>query len=394
MSNLNYSLLNPGDGEFISVVAQGRDIQSARFDHPNFARIVELARADDLGVFDLFDIAKAAGARFERLSERVTAKNGRLYLDGDEINNALTAQVVRFLDAGVEDWKPLVAFFEKVQSNTNDHSREQLFRFLDANGMVVSLASDGDIVAYKGMQRREDEQGVFYVPSSHGTGNHVIVNGVDYPDSTDDEAAQRPGDVVELPRSEVRHDPNTHCSVGLHIATYNYANSYGNVVVEVRVNPRDVVSVPNDANEKVRACRYTIVGEVDGPHQSPVVFTHAAPEQTEEEAHEEALDAPEGTYGEPVVEVEVTEVDIEFTPAAEASFLEFTPEQGLSVASDLDSDAPVAERGRYPKPADFEEMQRRAKRRRRNFAKYATKHGPWTLVGEDPANRKHWSVNA
>src|SRR3954467_7705939 len=124
MSNLSYSLLPADAPEFISAVAPGYDLQSARKDHPNFERIVELARADDPKVFELFDITKTAAMKFEKLSERVTVRHRRLYLDGDEIDNSLAAQVTRFLDEGVEDWKPLVSFFEKVQTNVNEHSRE------------------------------------------------------------------------------------------------------------------------------------------------------------------------------------------------------------------------------------------------------------------------------
>jgi hypothetical protein len=54
------------------------------------------------------------------------------------------------------------------------------------------------------------------------------------------------------------------CSVGLHVGTYDYASNFTLNVLEVHVNPRDVVSVPTDSNwAKVRCCRYVVIKEVE-----------------------------------------------------------------------------------------------------------------------------------
>jgi hypothetical protein len=354
MSNLSYSLMNPGDGDFISVVAQGRDLQSARFDHPNFVRIVELAKADDPKVFDLFDAAKAAAARFERLSERVMVRAGRIYLDGNEINSALTKQVIRFLDEGVEDWKPLVNFFEKVQTNVNEHSREQLYGFLERNS--ITITPDGDVVFYKGVYPDNSDGETVYRPQYAGYG---IVDGVEY---TNEKLPQKIGSIVEMPRDMVKHDPNSPCHTGLHAAAYSFAKGFANgTVLEIHVNPRDVVSVPGSAN-KVRVCRYKVVALAANPHETAVLAAEA-PQEVKDQVDEQ----------------------------------EATVEAAATTANDKKESTTVptaSARKRYPKPAQFDDLLDRAKRRKQGAEKFISKLQPtWTFHGGDAKERKNWTTN-
>lgn len=262
MTDIQYSIVG-GDGEqWITVFVPGSSRPLvAGPDHPSFAAIKSgLLDGDspDPVVTDLFDVAATAGERFSRLSDRVTAANGRLYLDGDEVDNALANQVVRFLSDDVDDWMPLVNFFEKVQSNPNEHSRTQLYDWLSRRDFTIT--EDGDFVGYKGVRKTDDG----YESIHRGP---AIVNGV----SVDGAVPNNPGDEVEMARSAVAHDPAVGCHSGLHVGTYDYARSFSHgAVLEVHVNPRDVVSVPTDCEwAKVRTCRYTVVDAIDTPYTSP-----------------------------------------------------------------------------------------------------------------------------
>lgn len=261
MPNLMYTLVDDGENQFVTVFVPGEMPLSARDDHPNFARIVSGAADGDTAVIDLFDVSQTVGRRFERLSDRVTAANGRVYLDGDEINSALTKQILRFLDEDVNDWAPLVAFFEKVQANPQEHSREQLFEWLDRHDFT--LTPDGDIVGYKGVRKNPDGS---LVSISHGP---AIVDGV----AVNGAVPNGIGSTVEMARSSVTFDPAVGCSRGLHVGTYDYAKGFSQgAVLEVHVNPRDVVSVPTDCNwQKVRCCRYQVVDVIDTPYTSAVL---------------------------------------------------------------------------------------------------------------------------
>lgn len=247
------------------------ELHVAHSTQPNFEEIKALlvdgaGEVEDTDALrDLFDPSKRAAEIFEALGDRVSVKGGVIYLDGDAVHNSLSDQVIRFMREGVEGWQPLVKFFEKVQSNPNEHSREQLYSWLTSN--EFSIADDGDIVGYRGVSK--DDEGRYWA----GHRGQAIVNGVPV-----NGAVENPvGGVVEMARSEVNHDPTTGCSTGLHVSNYAYAQSYGSSTLEVRVNPRDVVSVPTESGwQKVRVCRFTVVDEVEAPHGSAVVFNASA----------------------------------------------------------------------------------------------------------------------
>jgi hypothetical protein len=252
--------------EQITVFVKGKGQFPARSDHPNFEKIVTAARAGDEGVIDLFDVAVTAGTKFQSLTERVAAAHGTLYFDGQPIHNALAEQVMQFLNEGVEDWKPLVNFYEKLATNPQEESVEHLYKFIDVNRdkqtEAFTITEDGSFIAYKGVA--SDGNGGYKSTAS----GKAIVDGevvVGY-------IPNKVGSVVEMPRNEVTFDPGKHCHSGLHVGTFAYARSYGRggAMLKVLVNPRDVVSVPNDSAEKMRVCRYKVLEIIQAPTTSLV----------------------------------------------------------------------------------------------------------------------------
>jgi len=73
------------------------------------------------------------------------------------------------------------------------------------------------------------------------------------------------GNVLEMPRNEVDADKDRTCSTGLHFCSYDYLKSFhGERVVVLKINPKDVVSIPSDYNNsKGRTCRYEVVDEIE-----------------------------------------------------------------------------------------------------------------------------------
>ena len=69
---------------------------------------------------------------------------------------------------------------------------------------------------------------------------------------------------VEMERNKVDDDKNNTCSTGLHFCGMSYLNHFGGArTVIVKINPRDVVSIPTDYDDaKGRACRYEVIGEL------------------------------------------------------------------------------------------------------------------------------------
>jgi hypothetical protein len=125
-----------------------------------------------------------------------------------------------------------------------------------------TLTSDGCFLAYKGVIPSGEG---YYLSISAGSAyvNDELVTG---------QIRQEVGDIVTMGRSKVAFDPGVGCSTGLHAGTWEYASSFARgAVLTVKINPRDVVSVPTDCEaQKLRVCRYEIVSETEVEYNEPV----------------------------------------------------------------------------------------------------------------------------
>lgn len=243
----------------VTVVVDGQPY-TASHTHPNFKEILQLATEGDVSVVDLFDVSLTVAKKFEQLSDRVSVHDGRVFFDNDEqINPVLEAQIIEFIKTG-NDFMPLVNFYDKIQQNPNPDSREQLYAWLDAHDFTIT--PEGDLLGYKGVKKLPNGN---YVSVNHG---RAIVNGVEVRGAIPNQI----GDVVTMPRSDVQFDPSVGCSTGLHVGTWDYARNWAQgEVLEVTVNPRDVVSVPHDCSaQKLRTCRYTVTGVATGAYGTPL----------------------------------------------------------------------------------------------------------------------------
>ena len=139
--------------------------------------------------------------------------------------------------------EPLVYFWKKLRKNPSKNSQEMLYEFLEKNHHPIT--SDGNFIGYKKVD-------------TTSTPGKLVDN---YTKKIDNSI----GVIVEMPRKDVVEDKNQTCSRGLHVAAWEYAKTYpGNVLVEVLVDPTDVVSVPTDYNsQKMRVCRYKVSCEVE-----------------------------------------------------------------------------------------------------------------------------------
>jgi hypothetical protein len=83
------------------------------------------------------------------------------------------------------------------------------------------------------------------------------------------------GRVVTMKREDCDSNPNVTCSRGLHCAAYSFArNGGGDVVVDVKVNPKDVVAIPIDYDgQKMRVCEFKVVSINVGMHDTHLVDT-------------------------------------------------------------------------------------------------------------------------
>lgn len=269
---INYEITSDEEHAGATIVING-DTFTVADSHPQWGEIsVGLlskkfkGREKDLRL--LVNPGLMLNGELSRLSDRLAYRNGKMYVDGDVTDNALTRLIAKMINEagsvissdGTEPvFMPFIRFAENLFNNPSKDSQEHLFHFINANG--INITPDGHFVAYKGVNSDRTSKSAGY----------GIVNGTAY------ESAQLPnpdGAVVEIPRSMVDANRGVACSVGLHAGDFSYADGFkgGGVLLNVKINPRDVVSVPKDAQDrKIRVCRYTVLGVNQGKIEK-VVF--------------------------------------------------------------------------------------------------------------------------
>lgn len=225
-----------------------------------FDPILEKLRSGDESVAEDFDLAALANKKFHAVTDRVSIREGVTYFDDNPVPNTMSELIVSYLYEGNDSVSPLVKFLERLDRNPSFNSREQLWRFVERNG--IHIADDGRMVMYKGVANT-DTPGTYQSINS----GRAFVNG----EEQNGQIVTKTGDVVTMPRREISDNPNVACHAGLHCGARSYAESFAPILITVMVDPEHVVSVPNDSSDrKVRVCEYEIM-DVLGSRQVDTV---------------------------------------------------------------------------------------------------------------------------
>ena len=215
-------------------------------DHINYKMILEaLPTATNDELLELVDIETAV-ANFSQ--GQVEVKNGRVLFEGEEVHGSISKRILEFMSKGLP-FEPLVKFLENLMNNPSMQSQTELYDFLEHENLPIT--EDGYFLAYKAVSK-------------------------DFKDKWRGAFDNRVGQVCEMRRAKVDDNRGRGCSAGLHAGALNYVASYGSVddgdhIVIVKINPEDVVSVPSDCNcEKLRTCKYEVVGEYQGELLKPL----------------------------------------------------------------------------------------------------------------------------
>ena len=274
----------------VTVMIDGNPIVVKR-DHPNADQIIHLAKEYNLEkdqearksiIESINDLADAKNYKKEISEEFEVDAAGRVFLKGNSeaIPTFMSDKLVEFIDAGL-DIKPMVNFWKHLLLNPDKAVRQQLFDFLDHNGHPIT--DTGYFLAYKsvrikrkydpetgeeiGAEVRYDEETGEKIPESINqalefkpfhNGAHGMVIKV--------------GSPVQMPREECDPNPHQTCSAGLHVGSMAYVGDFGcgnKVVLEVLINPRNVVAVPYDYNNtKMRCCEYFPIAISNGENEN------------------------------------------------------------------------------------------------------------------------------
>lgn len=234
---------------------------------------------DEQKIREFASITFSAGKQLLSLSSRVQfdGEDTILY-DGDPVDGSIGEHLLALAKAG----KPvdsLVNFLDKLSQNPSENSRKQFYDFVQRH--KLTLTPDGDVILYKGVKIGEDG-----TPLSIRSGPG-IVDGVTF---TNSHLPNYPGAIVTIPRSYVNADQFVGCAAGLHVGAYDYAVGWAQgMVLTCKINPRDVVSVPECSSyQKVRVCRYEVLDSTEVKWEGPLYgsFSDDGWDEEEDEYYE------------------------------------------------------------------------------------------------------------
>jgi hypothetical protein len=253
--------------ESITAVIGGK-AHTLRRDHANARLVIEaIARGDnEADIEKLMDVQQAISAY---LGDNVEVRDGSVHHRGEPVDEVISKRILDFMSNNLPV-APLTRFLENLYNNPSRNSRTQLYKFLEHEHLPIT--EDGHFLAYKSVQP-------------------------DYTDHHTGKFSNTVGSVLSIQRRDVDDNPDNGCSYGFHAGSLEYATTFGGSdrkVMIVKINPADVVSVPNDCEcQKLRTARYEVVAHYTGPLPKAYAETY---DSVEDDIYEEDdVEASEST---------------------------------------------------------------------------------------------------
>lgn len=235
--------------------------------------LVALNRGEYQKAADLLNKARAIN---RRSLGAFVVEDGVIYHNDLPVHNTVATRIVELSDAGLP-FMPAVYFLENILLNPSMRAKEAGYKFLELKNLP--LTEDGHFLAYKTVRSdyKSKTKGREPVQVSKDGGKtwETVVGHI--PNNV--------GYILNIERNMVDDDREKQCSYGLHVGSLGYAGpngwfhnaSAGEKIVIVKVNPRDIVSIPSDATaEKLRVCRYEVVSDFRGAFEAPAVSSNGA----------------------------------------------------------------------------------------------------------------------
>lgn len=275
-------------------------VVTAHSSDSNWKLALQALRADD------YDLAMALLDKPKVVEEFIrgsslTIKGNTVFYGQHQLADSLARRILQMRAEGF-DIKPMENFVVKLYRNPSYRAIAETYRFLEHNSLPIT--EDGDFMAYKRV--RDNFMDVYTGKIS----NHI-------------------GAVVEMPRIDVDDNCNNTCSNGLHFASLEYLAHYsGAKLVAIKINPKDVVSIPVDYhNSKGRCCRYKVVEELsmDLIKENKDQWTKSVHVLGSNEYTEDDLDAADLDY-----EKELMFDQIESNRGARDAMREYLNDQGYT----------------------------------------------------------------
>jgi hypothetical protein len=245
------------------VVVIGNKSHTISKTHVSYQKVVDAIKAGDWdtvkSVIDPVKVVLNYGAG------HVSIQGEKLFWKGELLNTALAHRMIVMLQEGFPI-EPMVNFMENLMQNPSKRAVDELYTFLEKNKLPIT--PDGCFLAFKNVN--SDYMDSFsstvlnkpaYMMSDEelATGKWVSAAGSNAKAGVVTEVVDGTT-VVSMERNAVDDNKDRTCSDGLHFAAEGYHYG-GPVTLILKINPRDVVSIPSDHNDqKGRTCRYEVNG--------------------------------------------------------------------------------------------------------------------------------------
>ena len=229
---MSYPFLIQGDNVVVVIDNKPHTINKT---HITYQKVVDAIKAGDWDAVKESIEPKKVVLNYGK--GNVSIQGETLFWKGTELHTTLAVKMIEMLKEGFPI-EPMVMFMDNLYQNPSKRAVDELYGFLEKGNLPIT--PDGHFLAYKKVRAN-------YLDVHSGTMDNSI------------------GQIVEMERFNVDDNKDNTCSTGLHFCSREYLNNFGGErTVIVKINPRDVVSIPSDYNAtKGRACRYEVVGEID-----------------------------------------------------------------------------------------------------------------------------------
>lgn len=227
--------------------------KSYQFDetHPKYEDLVQAVKdSDEKSFVNKFDTTVQLNKWGQGYFQVV---DGVLRYKDNEIHKVIADRILDMVKEGFDNTF-MLKFVERLYRNPSMRAINELYNFL--SHQFLPIDPEGYFLAYKAV--RSD-----FKDKHTGTVDNSV------------------GAEPEMERFKVDDNCDVGCSRGYHVGAHNYAVGFrsvsaGDHMVICRVDPADVVSIPKDSNcEKLRCCKYKVVGLYEGAMAPAVVDTYS-----------------------------------------------------------------------------------------------------------------------
>ena len=218
--------------------------------HPQYTSLMQYVHAGDA---DEFVNLLNTGFQVENWSHgNFEFAEGILLFEGEQVAKDPTNRIVECMQQGVPH-EFMLNYLTNLYDNVSERAVQESYKWSSHKGLPIT--EDGMLVGYKGVRT--------YAGETIQGKNGEIKEGDLVDIYTGNSFRNNVGDTASMKRRQVCDDHTQGCDSGLHVGTYDYACNWAGstgVVVLVKFNPKDIVSVPSDCEcQKMRVSSYEVI---------------------------------------------------------------------------------------------------------------------------------------